>query len=271
MLKFYASSCLVLLLFLSSNAEAITQNTPIVACNYCQTQTDFNNAALNARLSQDTNGYYEYLVINMTTSVLYDITTIKYQQYNVKSITSSALATSDIVSAYNFWIPYFQAAGTGSPAQFALMSNGGYGEASFYLSDQGSICTAFNGSLGFVAMAAEMNSSLGKLIEGSLNQFFGHGPEAAFVFANADVATYYIYPDDMGVYSCKYVPGTARDAYGKFINDRGLGGNGTSNGSNYVTGKSPNELEINLSDYTETCAWVQHEDGSLTLIGCETN
>jgi len=113
-----------------------------------------------------------------------------------------------------------------------------------------------------------MNKSFGGLFVHALEQLFGYGPTGVFIFSNGDVATYYIYPDNPGVPACKYVKGSARNAEGVFINDRGLGGNGSSNGSNYVRGGN-GSFTVLTQSYTIACVYVEDEEGRISLGHCE--
>jgi len=98
--------------------------------------------------------------------------------------------------------------------------------------------------------------------------YAGYGPTGVFIFSNGDVATYDIYPDNPGVPACKYVKGSARNAEGVFINDRGLGGNGSSNGSNYVRGGN-GSFTVLTQSYTIACVYGEDEEGRISLGHCE--
>ena len=267
---YYGILSFILIMLHTTATAAMTATTPLLACNYCNTQTDFNNFAMNAR-STDANGTYEYIVVNRNTGAMYDITVFKYLQANAKSVISSTLAAQDVVDAYNFWNPYFLPLSSSTKAKFVLNapSGGGDGMAGFLLSVQSAICYAFTGTPDYVAMHNEMNSGgLGNIMKNALTQLLGYGPSAVFVFSNGDVATYNIYPDDPGSTACAYVKGSARDTNGSFINDRGLGGTGNSNGSNYVIPIGGGNYDIYITNQIWTCSYIQHEDGSRTLIGC---
>ena len=127
----------------------------------------------------------------------------------------------------------------------------------------------FSGTPDFALMSQRAkNSGAFSWMFSVLKQYFGVGPQGVFVFGNADVATYELYPDLPGVTGCSYTKGTARDATGKFINDRGMGGNGTSNGNNYVNRLDGTDFGIGMDNYTITCAYVLDGSGALRLIGC---
>lgn len=247
----------------------------LVICGYCTTQDQFNQLAYSANPS-DTNGDYEYLISNPNTGVIYDVSVFIYRQANAFSVLSSNLATPDVQDAYNFWVAYFpvlQASNAQSPAKFHVVGNAdNYGQGGFLQSDQGSVCSTISATPQFLAMGNKLRSGGAYTwMKNLFQQLTGTGPQAVFVFPNSDVATYYVYPDLPGVTGCNYVKGTARTSSGTFINDRGMGGNGVSNGSNYVRPVDLTDFGVGLDGYTLTCAFVQHEDGSLSLIGCRIN
>ena len=254
----------------SNAAYAYTDTTPILLCNSCQTQQQFNS---NAAVSIGTTyGTFEFLSINPISAVIYDVTVEATSEEGHRRVLSySTLAGPDVVQAFEFWWPYFSKGSAKDLAETSVTAppGGALGEDGFGASEQGLICAAFTATPDYVKMHKEMNEGgLFPMFYHALVQRLGYGPTGVFIFANGDVATYYIYPDNAGATACAYVKGSARNAAGQFINDRGLGGNGASNGSNYVQGGNGN-FSVLTQSYTLACTYVEDEEGRLVLGHCE--
>jgi hypothetical protein len=265
---------IVPLLLLASTAipklsHAFTDNTPALLCNGCQTQQDFNSYTASSIGS--TYGTFEYLTINPNSVVIYDVTVeATFEEGRRRVLATSTLAGPDAAAAFNFWWPYFGPQAAKGLAQLVAEAppSGGEGVDSFGASTQEAVCTAFTGTPGYVKMHQEMNQGgFWSTLERAFTQLRGRGPTGVFIFANGDVATYEIYPDDPGISACKYVKGSARDAQGLYINDRGLGGNGSSNGSNYVR-PGNGQFFVLTQSYTIACSYVEDGDGKIVVSGC---
>jgi hypothetical protein len=250
-------------------AHAYTDTTPLLLCNGCRTQQQFNSFAATSIGTR--YGTFEYLVVNPSSAVIYDVTVEATSEEGHRRVISySTAGTGDMSQAFEFWWPYFGESNAKALAQISATppANAGDGMSSFGASDQGEVCTAFTGSPGFVKLEVEMNKNVGRLFFRLLKQLFGYGPTGVFIFSNGDVATYRIYPDNPGVGACAYVKGSARNAQGLFINDRGLGGNGSSNGSDYVRGGN-GQFTVLTQSYTIACTYVEDEGGRLAVAHCE--
>jgi len=214
-------------------------------------------------------GAFEFLVANPNINKVFDVKVqseydIELRRYHYL-VTYNQEAPSDTEQAFAFFYPYFSKS---KQIHAEAPRGGGEGLDGFRVSDQGTVCTAFTGTAGFVELHNQMNTSSGSILYKVLNQYFGRGPTGIYVFANGDVATYYIYPDLPGITACKYVPGTARDALGSFINDRGMGGTGISDGNPYVRNNGMDRFDIIGNSVWLVCSYTLRSDGTRSLIGC---
>lgn len=266
--KNWSSIWLLLILLASPKiSEAYDSSTPLLVCGGCQTSADYASMAKSGVGAR--TGAFEFLVANPDINKVYDVKVqseydIELRRYHY-IVTYNQETPPDAEQAFAFFYPYFSKS---KQIYAEAPRGGGEGLNGFRVSDQGAVCTAFTGTAGFVELHNQMNTGSGSILYKVLNQYFGRGPTGIYVFANGDVATYLIYPDLPGITACKYVPGTARDALGSFINDRGLGGTGASDGNPYVRNTGPDRFNIIGSSFGLVCSYVLNPDGTRSLIGC---
>jgi hypothetical protein len=261
-----------LLIFLVFSASSSASS--LIFCANCTSAATFNNQAIAA--SPNRVGTYEYYVMNPSTNVVYDIVVevdedVQVGGQHIRGIDSST-TSSDLDSAFAYWYPVFYPASSSGAVftyQVPLTPPGLEGRDTFSHWTPDQVCTALSGSPQFVQWHNKENQ--GGLAEIAVNMFrqkIGHGPIANFVFQNGDVAQYYLYTNLPGVTGCGYVAGSARDALGQFINDAGNGGNGHTNGNEYVHPAASSYI-IYMEEYYYSCAYITNADGSRTFLGCE--
>jgi hypothetical protein len=262
----FASVLLTIISFTSARAANL------LTCTNCSTQASFNSQALSA--APNRVGTFEYLVANPNTNVVYDIVVevdgdVGAGGQHVRGIDSST-TSSDLNSAFAYWWPKFTTSAEG--ATLWVQAPGDYnGISSFNAWTQEGVCDQFVHASKFRDMVAHFaeGGPLEMLFD-VLEQKLGHGPVGVFIFYNGDVAEYYVYPNQVGLSNiCYYVPGSARNYLGEFINDSGNGGTGHTNGSDYVRGGSQQyTIFLEPPEYL-SCAYLVHDDGSREFLGCD--
>lgn len=257
-------------LLLLSSAAGATETA--VMCTNCSTAGDFGTMAMS--VSPNHVGNYPYIVINPNTLVGYAIVVtveseVGYGGQHVRDIASSTTST-ELNQAVAYWTPKFKTAADIS--LYSTDSSPDDGTSSFLGSDVVHVCPLF-------AATGEFQDMWHKYLQGGFwprvwNALW-HGavilPSGTFVFANGDVATYDLLVENAASPSaaCKYRPGTARNATGQFINDSGMGGNGHSDGRDYVVGGN-NVITIYGGDWYQSCSTYKDRDGVVHLVGCIT-
>ena len=263
---------LVVVMLYWSPSYAYDSSSKLVTCN-CQTDEDFKAFAKAA--TGKSVGSFKFLVTNDSIRKTFDINiTSEYDRetrryfyfvtYFVELTRNEEENFSRLYRIYSGQTPIF------ADAKSLALTGAEY--SGFRLSTPESICGVLTSTPAFI-QAFGQNASGGpvSIFAKLLNQLYGRGPIGTFVFFNGDVAQYYVYPLEGDVVSrCRYVPGSARDALGYFINDQGLGGTGVGNGSNYVRTGGPGRFDIlnSNSEVWRFCAYQLNSNGSRTLLGC---
>lgn len=257
-----------LLLSVTSGANAYDSSTKFLLCNSCGAATDFSALAKTA--AGQVIGSHEFLVANPNTNHVYDVVIEVDYEVDLRRyfwiIERNQELSAGEERAFGAVYPYLAQ----EKVIYAEAPKSGTalgGTDSFAAWDRTDVCNVFTATPDFVALQNEFDGSFGTLVD-LLEQFVGNGPKGVFVFANGDVARFNIYPNLPGTTACSYISGSARNALGQFINDKGLGGNGSSDGQPYVR---PNVGGFNIfggGPLYLACSYVLHPDGSKSLIGC---
>lgn len=249
-------------------ANAYDQSTKVLFCGSCAIATDFSALAKTA--SGTVIGSHEFLVANPNTNHVYDVIIEVDYEVELKRyfwiIERNQELSSGEEHTFGVVYPYLAQ----EKVIYVEAPKGGTalgGTESFVSWDRTDVCNLFTATPDFVALQNEFDGSFETLVD-LLEQFVGNGPQGVFVFANGDVARFNIYPNLPGATACGYVKGSARNAVGQFINDRGLGGNGSSDGQQYVRPNPGGFTIYGGGPAYLSCAYIQSADGSRKLIGC---
>jgi hypothetical protein len=217
--------------------------TEYVGCQSCTTQASFESfteAYVGSHLGQ-----FAYTVINWNSEVAYDVWEDheydgELHQYFVTvwsqpSAQSVKDAVERVKTALNEADTTIQLPNTTGTASFATYESQAVGaiivQQQWYL-------TLSEDNLVFLVWQA-------------ITQDW---PIAAVLFPNGDVAKFTVKPNVGSSVCCTYVPGSARDINGNFINDSGLGGTGYTDGVPYVNrladdGSGATRLQIHMDQW----------------------
>ncbi len=232
-----------------------TETHFIAFCAYCSTQSNFQQAAVDYWKANGLRGDWVTEVINQTTGQAYFVEVI-YQPadspyYAVGDTSIGQSGDLLIANAINhLWTKGVAIVITPGDAN-GINQSGVFDSFNSFSRIQG--CSEI-----YDAFTSDPATNPATTWWGFIEAFFEGSPDmvehananlglpvATVVFLNGDVAQFQlISPDTSDV--CNYKKGSARNNKGQFINDAFLGGNGLSNGSQYVLGTGPGSDNIYL-------------------------
>jgi hypothetical protein len=242
---------------LCANAQAQT----LALCPTCQTESQFElfgEGLANAY----PHGMFEFEVANPVTGQSWFVTVEKEREYNLTWTYSTAVRATP-AQEEDFRVVWELFATTSET--LIAVNQPGQGGDSFRTHAMEMI-----GGLIFQhprVAAATDNPRKVKLSDQIKNMT--SPPVFVIVFFNGDVAKFELVAPLAGYSACcRYVPGSARDKDGNFINDSGLGGSGGSSGDPYVNRdhgtNGNNAFRVRVGEIWYSCAYM---DGK--LISCE--
>lgn len=190
----------------------------MVFCDSCSVEQDFRLYG-EAAADHSGPGYEEILVINDSSSTLYDVLVFKERENGLLSIWGVAIQASpqDVSD-------YLDAKDAFLKREHVVEIPPGGGADSFASSTQEAIGAHITPTQWYVAATKKLS------LFQALKWRLGYGPVAIVIFPNGDVAKYHVVPVIGYAACCTYIEGSARNRDGDFI------GPGVSDGSPYVSG-----------------------------------
>lgn len=272
-MKYYylVLTCFVASLLPSVARSAYGQETTAqiaMGCSTCNTQSEATVSALSYVKAKRILGIKTIEVVNTNTAQTWFVTTDFFPADFPNPVADSVYpgtatdnATARAVLGF-YKTDVTVAIGAGD----RYASNPAF--SSFTMWSQDQICpvlyAADSANPDFQTTYSSVNYNL---LVNLMKQLLGRsGPTATLVFLNGDVAQFVLIPGQPEV--CTYKPGSARDRFGNFIMDKGLGGNGISDGNPYVNAPNPWAGYFEVSAFGTGGGWLSCTWIGGSLVGC---
>jgi hypothetical protein len=221
-------------------------------CDTCSTDAQYKSFAKSMALNQ-TESEVLYFVMNSQTNQARKVTVFK--EPDVGGYITTAFvqpATSDETAFVSATVRAFSSSEYLVPMPPSSEATGG---ASFTLSNIEIVGDQISRQP-WMPVATANKINLWQAIWAAVTKKFRNQPIAIVVFLNGNVAKYSVLNPAGGAACCTYIPGSARDKYGHFINDSGLGGNGHASGGSYVSIGQTGNVIIQTSTVFYGCGRV---------------
>jgi hypothetical protein len=222
-------------------------------CDTCSTDAQYKSFAKSMALNQ-TESEVLYFIVNTQTSQARKVTVFK--EPDVGGYITTAFvqpAASDELAFYSTAVRAFSSGEYLVPMPPSTSENGG---GSFSQFESQTVNDQINRQP-WMPVAVTSKANLWDAIWAMLTNKFRKQPIAIVVFLNGDVAKFQVVNPAGGALCCTYIAGSARDKYGNFINDAGLGGNGHMSGGSYVKAGPTGNVIIMTSTVFYGCASSQ--------------